>query len=153
MSKSHHDNQYPLSLGLGSSDSYRRVLWARFSWQGLVSVKNLTKQVARRISSTSELLFPILSFQQWAPTMENIMHDPSESKNGVSVTREKQVNFRFLIFYIYLEEILAVLINHFFIMGRGHFRLSGGSICRSLRSFSHSYLYYVNDEWPLFHCS
>ena len=58
--------------------------------------------------------------------MENIMHDPSESKNGVSVTREKQVNFRFLIFYIYIEEILAVLINHFFIMGRGHFRLSGG---------------------------
>ena len=57
---------------------------------------------------------------------ENIMHDPSESKNGVSMTREKQVNFFFLIFYIYIEEILAVLINHFFIMGRGHFRLSGG---------------------------
>ena len=85
--------------------------------------------------------------------MENIMHDPSESKNGVSVTREKQVNFRFLIFYVYIEEKLAVLINHFFIMGRGHFRLSGGSICRSLRSFSHSYLYYVNDERALFHWS
>ena len=28
--------------------------------------------------------------------MENIMHDPSESKNGVSMTREKQVNFLFL---------------------------------------------------------
>ena len=47
--------------------------------------------------------------------MENIMHDPSESKNGVSMIREKQVNFFFLIFYIYIKEILAVL----FIMGRG----------------------------------
>ena len=54
------------------------------------------------------------------------MHDPSESKNGVSVTREKQVNFSFLIFYIFIEEILAVLINHFFIMGKGALQIIRG---------------------------
>ena len=96
--KSSRYNQYPLSSWPGSSDSYRLVFWARFSWQGLVSVKNLTKQVASRILSTSEILFTILSSQQWAPTMKNIIHDPSESKNGVSMTREKQVNFLFLVF-------------------------------------------------------